>query len=252
MSQKATAQESIEESRPGTNPGVLPVYSVTPFTMLDFPGRTACIIWFSGCNMRCPYCHNPQIVKGKGRADIGLVLDFLKRRQGLLDGVVLSGGEASAYPGLPAFIDQLKSLGYAVKLDTNGLRPDIIENFLAKEVLDYIALDYKAPLEKFKKVTGTDKYRLFTQTLEVLCRQNKVPFEIRTTVHTDLMDERDVQSIVDDLQRRGYRGVYAIQNFVHSDDRPTLGAIQDQKRILDTELIKSPESIQLTFRNFPE
>jgi len=251
MPQPATAREFIE-GRPDANPGVLPVYSVTPFTMLDFPGRTACIIWFSGCNMRCPYCHNPQIVKGKGRGDIGQVMDFLKRRQGLLDGVVLSGGEASAYPGLPAFIDQLKSLGYAIKLDTNGLRPDIIKDFLARNILDYIALDYKAPPEKFKKVTGTDKYDLFSQTLDLLCAWKEGRFEVRTTVHTDLMDEADVQSIVDDLQRRGYRGVYAIQNFVHSDDRPILGAIQDQKRILDTELIKSPESIQLTFRNFPE
>lgn len=102
--------ERKEAIPPAQKQGALPIYSVTPFTMLDFPERTACIIWFSGCNMRCSYCHNPQIVKGKGRGDVEQVLDFLKKRQGLLDGVVLSGGEASAYPGLPDFIRQVKHL----------------------------------------------------------------------------------------------------------------------------------------------
>ncbi|MBK6896530.1 MAG: anaerobic ribonucleoside-triphosphate reductase activating protein [Alphaproteobacteria bacterium] len=237
--------------RPEDHPGVLPVYSVTPFTMLDFPERTACIIWFSGCNMRCPYCHNPQIVKGRGRGDIGQVMDFLQRRQGLLDGVVLSGGEASAYPRLPSFIRDVKALGYAVKLDTNGLRPDIIEDFLSQGFLDYIALDYKAPPEKFKTVTGTDKYDLFSRTLEILCSQKAVEFEVRTTVHTSLIDENDITKIMADLEKRGYEGFYVLQNFINSDDRPTLGLMPPQKRILDRAAIKQHQPFRLTFRNFP-
>lgn len=235
---------------PAQKQGALPIYSVTPFTMLDFPGRTACIIWFSGCNMRCSYCHNPQIVKGKGRGDVGQVLDFLKKRQGLLDGVVLSGGEASAYPGLPDFIRQVKTLGYAVKLDTNGLRPDIIEEFLIQGFLDYIALDYKAPPHKFKKVTGVDKYGEFTKTLDLLCAQETVPFEVRTTVHTDLMDEEDISDIIRDLENRGYQGRHAIQNFTHSDDRPTLGFMRKQERVLNTEILYVPTNFTLEFRNF--
>lgn len=246
----AVAEQKIKEECPQNRVGILPIFSVTPFTMLDFPGRTACIIWFSGCNMRCPYCHNPQIVKGRGRGDIDQVMDFLNRRKGLLDGVVLSGGEASAYPDLPAFIDHVKSMGFAVKLDTNGLRPDIIGDFLLRGFLDYIALDYKAPPHKFKKVTGTEKYDLFSNTLDLLCQQDTVPFEVRTTVHTDLMDETDVSLIIEDLGTRGYKGIHAIQNFTHSDDRPTLGNMPAQRRVLDRNLLINPHGFHIEFRNF--
>ena len=236
--------------RPALKAGVLPIYAVTPFTMLDFPDRTACIVWFSGCNMRCPYCHNPQIVKGKGRGDIQQVMTFLEKRQGLLDGVVLSGGEASAYPGLPGFIRRLKDMDYAVKLDTNGLRPDIISGFLQMGFLDYVALDYKAPPEKFKRVTGTEKYDLFSQTLDLLCAQNSVEFEVRTTVHTDLLDEKDITLIIEDLARRGYRGLHAIQNFITSDERPTLGLMKAQERLLNIDSLPIPEQFNIVFRNF--
>lgn len=228
----------------------LPVYSVTPFTMLDFPGRTACIVWFSGCNMRCGYCHNPQIVKGKGRGTAEDVLTFLKKRQGLLDGVVLSGGEASVYPGLPEFIRQARGLGFNIKLDTNGLRPDIIRNFLDDGFLDYIALDYKAPPDKFKKVTGVSKFKDFSETLSILCSQRNVPFEVRTTVHTGLMDEDDVGFIISDLDARGYEGTYYIQNFRSDNDRPTLKLLPSQSRILDIASLPAPQNFQLSFRNF--
>lgn len=250
MNGAAAVYKRGEEGRPAILPGALPVYSVTPFTMLDFPGRTACIVWFTGCNMRCPYCHNPQIVKGKGRGDIGAVMDFLKKRQGLLDGVVLSGGEASAYPGLPGFIRDLKAMGYAIKLDTNGLRPDIIQTHLDAGFIDYVALDYKAPPEKFRRVTGTGKYDLFSRTLDLLCAQKKVEFEVRTTVHTDLMDEEDVSGIIRDLERRGFEGMHAIQNFTHSDDRPTLGFMKAQGRVLDIGKLYKPSGFKMLFRNF--
>lgn len=240
-----TAAPSVAQKR-----GVLPIYAVTPFTMLDFPDHTACIVWFSGCNMRCPYCHNPQIVKGKGRGSLEDVLTFLQKRQGLLDGVVLSGGEASAYPALPDMIKKMKDMGYAIKLDTNGLRPDIIADFLKNKYLDFIALDYKAPPEKFKKVTGVDQYQNFSDTLDLLCSQTNVPFEIRTTVHTDLMTESDVNLIIKDLENRSFTGRYAIQNFIHSDNRPTLGFMPAQKRILNIKKLYQPKRFTLEFRNF--
>ncbi len=242
----AIEQEKSLQSRAS----VLPIYSVTPFTMLDFPGKPSCIIWFSGCNMRCAYCHNPQIVKSKGRGDVAEIMHFLQKRQGLLEGVVLSGGEASIYPGLPDFIKHIKALGYQVKLDTNGLRPDIIYHLMQKRLLDYIALDYKAPPSKFKQVTGMDKYILFSKTLDLLCGQKDLNFEVRTTVHTDLMDEGDVSDIIRDLERRGYSGLHAIQNFAHSDERPTLGFMNPQRRVLDISMIHIPKTFNLAFRNF--
>lgn len=239
-----------KEASPAAKQGMLPIFSVTPFTMLDFPEHTACIVWFSGCNMRCGYCHNPQIVKGKGRGTAEEVLAFLHKRRGLLDGIVLSGGEASAYPGLPDFIRQVKMLGYRVKLDTNGLRPDIIGDFLDQGFLDYIALDYKAPPAKFKLVTGVDKYEAFSQTLSLLCRQKTVPFEVRTTVHTALMDENDIGLIIKDLDQKGYRRTYFVQNFRSDNERPTLGMLPPQKRALDITRLPVPQKFRIGFRNF--
>ncbi|MCB9988045.1 MAG: anaerobic ribonucleoside-triphosphate reductase activating protein [Rhodospirillales bacterium] len=229
---------------------LLPVYSVTPFTMLDFPDKTACIVWLSGCNMRCRYCHNPDIVLGKGRGTVEDVMQFLRKRQGLLDGVVLSGGEASIWPDLPGFIRMVKKMGYAVKLDTNGLRPDVIADFLENDLLDYVALDYKAPPEKFKYVTGTDKFAAFEKTLALLCAQKNVPFEIRTTVHTALMDESDINAIITDLEQKAYRGTYHIQNFRADNDRPTLGKLKEQPRPLDRSKIRTNTSFACAFRNF--
>lgn len=202
--------------------------------------------------MRCGYCHNPQIVKGKGRGTAEEVLTFLKKRQGLLDGVVLSGGEASVYPGLPAFVSEVRSLGYAVKLDTNGLRPEVIRNFLDDRFLDYIALDYKAPPEKFKKVTGVAKFADFSLTLSLLCGQDAVPFEIRTTVHTALMDEDDVSAIINDLDSRNYHGTYYIQNFRADNNRPTLGMLSPQKRQLDYKSLPASKSFRIEYRNFDQ
>ena len=229
----------------------LPVYSLTPFTLLDFPGRTACIIWFSGCNLRCKYCHNPQIVRGKsGALSIGEINDFLRRRQGLLDGVVLSGGESTAYAGIVDFSQAVRRMGFAVKLDTNGLRPDIIENLLNRQAVDFIALDYKAPPEKFRRITGMEKYKMFSRTLDLLCGQSEVPFEIRTTVHTALLDENDIVSIIDDLDDRNYHGNYHVQNFRADNERPTLGHLPLQARLLDIEKLPRPEKFQMQFRNF--
>ena len=229
---------------------LLPIYSVTPFTMLDFPERTAAIVWFSGCNMRCPYCHNPQLVKGKGRGDVEAVMAFLRKRRGLLDGVVLSGGEASAWPGLPDFMRAVKDLGYEIKIDTNGLRPDLIESFLARGLLDYVALDYKAGPDKFKAVTGTEKYEAFSRTLDLLCGQAAVPFEVRTTVHTALLDEDDISAIIEDLERRGFSATYFVQNFRADNDRPTLGCLPEQERTLDCEALPQPKGFSIEFRNF--
>lgn len=233
----------------GGKRAILPIYDITPFTMLDFPGRCASIIWFSGCNMRCAYCHNPQIVRGKGTQNIADVLKFLGKRQGLLDGIVLSGGEASIYPDLSDFVHKVKDMGYAIKLDTNGTRPDIVQDFLGKNLLNYVALDYKAPPDKFKAVTGISKFKDFEKTLDLLCAQNAVPFEIRTTVHTDLMDEQDIAKIINDLDRRDYKGTYYVQNYINNGS-PTLKFLAPQRRELDIKSLSLPQKFSIKFRNF--
>ncbi len=229
---------------------VLPIYGVTPFTMLDYPGKIACIIWFAGCNMRCGYCHNPQIVKGKGRGTVEEVLNFLEKRKGLLDGVVLSGGEATSYKGLRSFIIQIRSFNYSVKLDTNGLRPNFIKKLLNEGLLDFVALDYKAPPYKFKEVTGVAKYSHFNDTLDLLCEQNNISFEVRTTVHTDLLDEEDISFIINDLNNRKFSGNYYIQNFCGDNERPTLNHLMAQKKEFNFDKLRKTNMFSVTRRNF--
>lgn len=233
-----------------TGQRVLPVYAVTPFTMLDYPGKAACIVWLAGCNMRCAYCHNPQIVRGKGRGEIGKVLAFLERRRGLLDGVVLSGGEATLYPGLLSFAQQVKAMGYAIKLDTNGTRPMTIRTMLAANMLDSVALDFKAPPEKFQAITGLQGWSEFSETLNLLLARRDQSYEIRTTIHSDLLDAQDVNAIIAALDARGYAGVYYLQNFKADNERPTLGALRPQSRPFDVAALATPKNFRLAFRNF--
>lgn len=188
--------------------------------------------------------------KGKGTRKIEDVLTFLEKRASLLDGVVLSGGEASIYPGLAGFAARVKDMGYAIKLDTNGTRPDMVQGFLEQGLLDYVALDYKAPPEKFKTVTGIKKFHNFEKTLDLLCVQSAVPFEVRTTVHTDLMDEYDVSTIIADLENRNYKGVYYIQNYIDNCGQ-TLGMLGPQKRTLVLSLLPASTAFSIEFRNFP-
>lgn len=199
--------------------------------------------------MRCDYCHNPALVKGKGRFPIEKVMSFLEKRKGSLDGVVLSGGEASLYHDIVGFARDVKRLGYAVKLDTNGTRPDIVQALLADDLLDYVALDYKAPASKYKKITATHLFKRFDETLSRLCWQAKVPFEVRTTVHSDMLQEPDIISIIDDLSLRGYKGVYYVQNYINNGG-PTLGRLPPQKKPLDISKLPTPPAFTLEFRNF--
>ncbi len=129
------------------------------FSLINYPKKTAAVIFTQGCRFLCHYCHNPELVlddKFQKPLNINEVLDFLKKRQNQLDAVVISGGEPTIHKDLVSFIKKLKDLNYLVKLDTNGINPKIIKNLLDQKLLDYIAMDLKAPLEKYPKVTHID------------------------------------------------------------------------------------------------
>lgn len=226
----------------------LPIYDLTKFTMLDFPDKTACVVWIAGCNFRCPYCHNPDIVKaGNGKLTKESILDFLKTRTGLLDGVAFSGGEPTLYEGLLPFIKEVRDMGFAIKLDTNGSRPDRVRKILDQGLVEYIAMDYKAPANRAQELSGVSLHDKFEETLDMLCAQDKVPFELRTTVHTDLLKEEDILAIIEDLKTRGYKGTYYIQNYM---DTETLLPLDEQKRILDMGDLPEDLDFEIAFRNF--
>jgi len=207
-----------------------PIYDITPFTALDYPEHLATIFWFAGCNMRCPYCYNPDIVLGEGRLSHTQALDFLKSRHGLLDGVVLSGGEATLYPELPALCHEIKAMGFKIKLDTNGSNPEMIRELISLGLLDCIALDYKAPKEKFQEITKNRHFDLFSMSLNLLLRSN-FPFEVRTTVCPDLLSVEDINRIITDLHKRGYKGTYYLQQYI--GNTPQLGRIKKQNSTFD-------------------
>lgn len=228
------------------------LYEITPFTLLDYPGETACVAWFAGCNLRCVYCHNPDIVNGRGEKDEAELIDFLKKRVGKLTGVVFSGGEPTYYPGLAALMREAKQLGYKVKLDTNGARPEILAELLREKLPDYVALDYKSLPSRAADITGTDKFvERFEESLKLLIKaaQNGLALEVRTTYHADLMQEREIAEMAEHLDELGYKGVYYIQN-VFSFGEKTLGNIAKPQRKPDFSILPKPKNFKIEFRNF--
>lgn len=160
-------------------------------SLLDFPEKIAAIVFTMGCNFRCGYCHNPELINGE--AKIEEVFEFLKTRQGKLDGVVITGGEPCLQKDLPEFIKQVKELGFAVKLDTNGSFPEMLEKVLAD--LDYVAMDIKAPLEKYSQIVNVDvDTSKILKSIEVL-KNGGVDYEFRTTVVKSQLSFEDFEKI---------------------------------------------------------
>lgn len=160
-------------------------------SLLDFPEKIAAIVFTMGCNFRCGYCHNPELINGE--AKIEEVFEFLKTRQGKLDGVVITGGEPCLQKDLPEFIKQVKELGFAVKLDTNGSFPEMLEKVLPD--LDYVAMDIKAPLEKYSQIVNVDiDTSKILKSIEVL-KNGGVDYEFRTTVVKSQLSFEDFEKI---------------------------------------------------------
>ncbi len=146
---------------------------------VDFPGGLAAVIFAPGCNYRCFYCHNRQILENPPLLDEAEVFRFLKKRAGLLDAVVFSGGEPTLQHGLADAVKAARALGYKIKLDTNGSRPEVLKSLLDENLLDYVAMDYKAPFGDYRTVTGQDASGV-AESLSLLLA-GKIPFELRTT-----------------------------------------------------------------------
>lgn len=159
-------------------------------SLIDYPGLISCVLFVPGCNYSCFYCHNRSLIDG---SHILLtpqsVTDFLQKRMGLLDGVVISGGEPTLQSNLIPFLQMLRGLGYQIKLDTNGSHPEVVRELLELELCDYIAVDYKTPSEYYPKICGHGAdARQVIETIRLLS-EGEVPFEVRTTVIPQLGSE---------------------------------------------------------------
>ena len=171
-----------------------------PCTFSDFPGKLAAIIFTQGCNLRCGYCHNPDLVVASQPPSHQptAVLDLLAQRRGRLGGVVITGGEPTLHPNLPHFIAAIRDLGLAIKLDTNGSRPHALAALLADELLDYIALDVKHLPNRYETLFGPCSAHSITSSID-LTRHCGVPHEFRTTVVAALHDGPSLMQLADHL-----------------------------------------------------
>lgn len=184
-------------------------------TLIDYPGRLAATVFTVGCSFRCPFCHNPELVVNsplsplsKGGREGGLEKDFfefLKKRKGKLDGVCITGGEPTIQPDIVDFIRKIKKLGYAVKLDTNGTRPDVIRKLIGEKLIDFIAMDIKNQPKRYlatagikKPAAGTNRGVSLLDRIKLsvdLIRNSRVPYEFRTTAVPGIHTEKDFLAI---------------------------------------------------------
>jgi pyruvate formate lyase activating enzyme len=223
---------------------VRPIYSLTPFTLLDYPYKSACILWFAGCNMKCLYCYNPEIVFGKGIISFENAIQFLKGRTQLLDAVVFSGGECLLHKKSIDLISEVKKMGFLIKIDTNGSQPEVLEELIQKELIDYVALDFKAMPANFEKITKSKLFIPFEKALHLLI-QSDIQFEVRTTVHSDLLQKEDIQEMISYLENAGYTGNYYLQHFINNVT--TIGKLGHSSKELENENL-STEKIKVCFR----
>lgn len=226
-----------------------PPADITPLTFLDYPKKAACILWYTGCNLRCPYCYNPELVLGCSDGGVD-EMAFLKERAGFLDAVVLSGGEATLIEDIVGLCTDIKSLGYLIKIDTNGSNPDVLSELIDRKLVDYVAMDNKMPSTRTWKVPGGDLlFNRFTRCLQKL-QASGLPYEIRTTVHPGLLEESDLLQMIRECEHLGYRGTYYLQYFFNAG--PTLGNLEPPTRRYDRQLLDKHAPLSIGYRNFPE
>lgn len=187
-------------------------------SLIDFPDHIATVLFTGGCNFRCPMCHNAGLVlypNNQADLDCEDIERFLAKRAGKLTGVVISGGEPTLQPDLQTFVARVRDLGYAVKLDTNGYRPDVLRELLGTDLIDFVAMDVKAPPAKYSLLTGLD--RVDIERIEesfALLSSSRATVEYRTTVVPECLNVGDIEALARWLNAHaGGRGTYVLQQF---------------------------------------
>ena len=193
------------------------IHGLQKLTLLDYPGRMACTVFLGGCNLRCPFCHNSELLDAAAPAEMDeqALLDFLKKRVGMLEGVCFTGGEPLLRPELPALMEQIRSMGYLVKLDTNGTMPARLRQVLEGGCADYVAMDIKHDPARYARTSGLADMELqpVYESIELL-RSGGVDYEFRTTVVDELHDADSFRAIGPMI--RGARRYY-LQPFTDRD-----------------------------------
>lgn len=213
---------------------MIKIAGLQKLTLIDYPFKLAAIIFTYGCNLRCEYCHNPELVTESfdERFDFNeeRILDFLRERKGKLDALVITGGEPLIYDDLPVFIKKVKDLGYLVKLDTNGLLPQKLKGLMDRKLLDYVAMDIKYPKEGYIKYIGEEDLKKVKDSISMII-ESGLDYEFRTTYVKGIHDLKSSAGIGKLIKGAGH---YYIQNFRPGKTiNPTLSS---QNSFTDSEL----------------
>ena len=186
------------------------------FSLIDYPDKICAIVFTQGCNFRCPYCHNPELVEPKLFSQPipeDEIFSFLKKRKGKLEAVTITGGEPCLQSDLPVFLQKIKEMGYLLKLDTNGSFPERLNEIIDQNLIDYLAIDVKGPLEKYEKIVGVPfATAKIVQSIKIAL-SSKINCEFRTTVVKSLLNKDDLKKIGKLI--KGAR-LYVLQKFVPS------------------------------------
>lgn len=196
------------------------IHGIQKMTLLDFPGCVSCTVFLGGCDFRCPFCHNFELIDGtmKPTMDDSELIKFLESRKGLLEGVAITGGEPLMHSDLPELIKKITDIGYRVKLDTNGYHPELLKSILDSGLVEYVAMDIKNSPEKYALTCGLDKVDLgkIKQSISILMN-GPADYEFRTTVVNELHDEEDFYKIGEMI--KGAKR-YFLQRFTDRDSVP--------------------------------
>ena len=172
-------------------------------TLLDYPGRVACTVFLQGCNFRCPFCHNSGLL-GAAQDDtipVETLLDFLRKRVGILDGVCITGGEPTLQKDLPQLLRQIKDMGYYIKLDTNGSHPGMLKALAQEKLIDYVAMDIKNCPDRYGETIGLSAMPAEIEESMVFLMAGDLPYEFRTTVVDEYHEEADILALGQWLSR---------------------------------------------------
>lgn len=171
------------------------------FSMVDYDGKIACTVFTGGCNFRCPFCHNGALVVGNVSKQGDMqeeVFDYLEKRKGLVDAVCVSGGEPTLQPDIKDFLRKVRAMGYSIKLDTNGYRPDVLKEIIEEGLVDYIAMDVKNSPQKYALTTGLKNVNIDDILLSIsMVISSKINHEFRTTLIKEFHTEEDMRAIAD-------------------------------------------------------
>ena len=214
-------------------------------TLVDYPGHTACLIFTQGCNFRCPFCHNRDLVIGtdnSNKIDEQVLFDYLDKRKGLIDGVCISGGEPLLQKDIKLFIKKIREKGYKIKLDTNGSKPEVLQDLIESNLVDYVAMDVKNIFSKYDETIGCKSNLEDIKKSISILKSSNIDYEFRTTIAKELHSLEDIRGILEYL---GNDVKYYLQNYNECETVLKKGL----SSFSDDELLEIKQNLEINYPN---